>query len=215
MDKLVIEAQMKTPFITGGGYLTFDALLASVLFDELEDVDAAHSAIPIKQSKGLFHASAAIYEPLDHSRVAFVANMRADHSLDADLFSRKADGSIHKRIGRLRRRDFGAVMNSYDCITCKTIEWFVEGDANKIWQLVESVSFIGKRRANGYGEVSDWDIFDADINGLVGLNDEPLRPIPIDLFNGDPNSLKVDAAWRPAYWHPANRAICYAPESNT
>ena len=168
MEKLLIEAQMKTPFITGGGYMTFDALLGGILFDELEDVEAAHDAIPIKNTSGLFHASAADYEPLDQSRVAFVANMRADHSLDADLFPRKADGSTYKKIGRTRRRDFGAVMNSYDCINCASITWYVEGDAEEIRRLVEPISFIGKRRANGFGEVASWEISEFDLDGILG-----------------------------------------------
>ena len=213
MEKLLIQALLKTPFVTGGGYMTFDALLASILFDELQDVEKAHESIPIKKTSGLFHASAAIYEPIDRSRVAFVANLRADHSLSADLFPRKADGSSYRKIGRLRRRDFGAVMNSYDSINCASIEWFVEGDGEKIQQLVEGVSFIGKRRANGFGEVSQWVIEQGDLDGLTGIENEPLRPIPLDLFQGDPSSLKVDAAWKPAYWDPANRAVCYAPEA--
>jgi hypothetical protein len=32
------------------------------------------------------------------------------------------------------------------------------------------------------------------------------------MFVGDRSSLKVDAAWRPAYWNPENRAVCHAPE---
>ena len=85
MEKLVVTAHMKTPFILGGGYMTLDALLAGILFDDLQDVGAAHSSVPIKCTEGLFHASAAIYESFDQSRVAFVANLRADHSIDPDL----------------------------------------------------------------------------------------------------------------------------------
>ena len=193
--------------------MTFDALLAGILFDQLQDVELAHSSVPIQCSNGLFHASAAFYEPLDQSRVAFVANMRADHSLDADLFPKKKDGSSQRKIGRLRRRDYGAVMNSYDCKFSEQIDWYVVGDRDKIQALVEHISFIGKRRANGFGEVNEWGFEEGALDGLVGMLDEPLRPIPIEMFGGDPKSIKVDAAWRPAYWHPDNRAICYAPES--
>jgi hypothetical protein len=212
MEKLTITAHMKTPFITGGGYMTFDALLAGILFDQLQDVEAAHASVPIKCTEGLFHASAAFYEPLDQSRVAFVANLRADHSLDADLFPRKKDGSSYRRIGRLRRQDFGAVMNSYDCKFSETIEWHLEGDPDTIRKLIEPISFIGKRRASGFGEIRQWTIESSELDGLKGLLNEPLRPIPIEKFTGDTNSLQIDTAWRPAYWHPTNRAICYAPE---
>jgi hypothetical protein len=212
MEKLTITAHMKTPFITGGGYMTFDALLAGILFDQLQDVEAAHSSVPIRCTDGLFHASAAMYEPLDQSRVAFVANMRAEHSLDADLFPRKKNGAIHKKIGRQRRRDFGMVMNSYDSVQVESLEWHVEGDNEEIFKLINPISFIGKRRASGFGEVDRWSIEPSELDGLTGFLDEPMRPIPIERFKGDTASLKVDAAWRPAYWHPANRAICYAPE---
>ena len=212
MEKLTITAHMKTPFITGGGYMTFDALLAGILFDQLQDVEAAHSSVPVKCTDGLFHASAAMYEPLDQSRVAFVANMRAEHSLDADLFPRKKNGAIHKKIGRHRRRDFGMVMNSYDSVQVESLEWHVEGDNEEIFKLINPISFIGKRRASGFGEVDRWSIEPSELDGLTGFLDEPMRPIPIERFKGDTASLKVDAAWRPAYWHPANRAICYAPE---
>ena len=213
MERLTITAHMKTPFITGGGYMTFDALLAGILFDQLQDVEAAHSSVPIKCTDGLFHASAAMYESFGQSRVAFVANMRADHSLDADLFLKKKDGTMRK-MGRLRRRDFGAVMNSYDSVQVESLEWHVEGGSEEIFKLINPISFIGKRRASGFGEVNHWSIESSELDGLTGFLDEPLRPIPVERFKGDTASLKVDAAWRPAYWHPANRAICYAPELN-
>jgi hypothetical protein len=214
MEKLTITAHMKTPFITGGGYMTFDALLAGILFDELQDVEAAHSSVPIKCTDGLFHASAAMYEPLGQSRVAFVANMRADHSLDADLFPRKKNGSTYRKLNRLKRQGFGPVMNSYDSMQVESLEWHVEGDSEEIFKLINPISFVGKRRASGFGEVDHWSIESSDLDGLTGFLDEPLRPIPVERFKGDTASLKVDAAWRPAYWHPANRAICYAPELN-
>ena len=75
------------------------------------------------------------------------------------------------------------------------------------------VEFIGKRRASGFGQVGALNIEPADLDGLVGHFGEPLRPVPQELFKGDRSSVKADAAWRPAYWHPLNRAICFVPEA--
>ena len=50
------------------------------------------------------------------------------------------------------------------------------------------------------------------ITGLIGPNGEPLRPIPVDRFEGDKSFPIIDTAWKPAYWNPENRAACYAPE---
>ncbi|MBK7519384.1 MAG: hypothetical protein IPJ33_15625 [Gammaproteobacteria bacterium] len=189
-----------------------DALLAGILFDQLQDVEAAHAAIPLRCENGLYYASAAIYEATTRGKQAFVANLRAMHSLDPDLMMKNKAGQLHRRIGLTRQRDFGAVMNSYACIDTLSISWFCEGDADRIRALLESVHFIGKRRASGFGEVARWEVEPGELDGVTGIDGEPLRPVPIDLFTGNPGSIKVDTAWRPAYWHPAHRAICYAPE---
>ena len=212
MEKLTITAELESPLITGGGYMTFDALLASILFDQLQDVDAAHAAVPVQSTDGLFHASAAFFEPIDLGRTSFVANLRADHSLDADLFPRKKDGSTSRKLSRLRRQGFGAVMNTYKNITTESVEWYVEGDKTAIWSLVKDVSFIGKRRASGFGEIKKWQVEEGELDGVLGLTSEPLRPIPEALYKGDTSAVRADTGWQPAYWHPANRAICYVPE---
>jgi hypothetical protein len=214
MDKLTITATLKTPVVSGGGYWTLDAILAAVIFDQCNDVEQAHSTLPLRDTHGLFHASAAILEPIDSGRISFVANMRADHALDPDLITRSKDGKrLHTKLGRTRRRDFGAVMNHYSIVTTPEVTWFAEGDGEAIQRLLEEVHFIGKRRASGFGEVTAWAVDQGELDGVVGVVGEPLRPVPLELFDGDPDSLKVDAAWKPAYWHPAHRAICYAPEA--
>ena len=210
MQCVEIKAILKTPIILGGGYLTLDALLASLIFEKCGDVEVAHTTVPIKQTNGLFHASAALLEPISRSSVSFVASLRAEHDLNPDLLKKRA-GAL-KKVKRLRRSDFGNVLNTYGSLHAAHISWFAEGDKDEISQLLQDVKFIGKRRASGFGEIETWVIEDSDINGVVGPFDEPLRPVPVEMFTGDQSSLKVDAAWKPAYWNPENRAICFAPE---
>ena len=212
MERLMITAELQTPLITGGGYMTFDALLAGILFDQLQDVEAAHAAVPVKRTNGLFHASAAFYEPLDLGETTFIAALHAVHTLDADLFPRKKDGSSKKKFGLSRQREGGNVRNTYRSITTDTIFWDVEGDRDHIWKLIQNVPFIGKRRASGFGQVKGWSIDPGEFDGILGLMNEPLRPIPEDLYTGDPSAIREDTGWQPAYWHPENHAICYVPE---
>jgi hypothetical protein len=212
MDKLTIRARLKVPVILGGGYLTLDALLASLIFESCGDIDIAHSTIPLANSSGLFHASAALLEPLGSNGVSFVANLRATHALDPDLLLKNKRGGIHRKLGLTRRQNYGAVMNSYTAFDAPEITWYAEGDGAAIERLVSDVDFIGKRRGSGFGEVSSWSVEPDDLDGVVGPFGEPLRPVPVEMFEGDKDALKVDAAWRPAYWHPENRATCYAPE---
>ncbi len=212
MEKLIVTAHLKVPIIVGGGYLTLDALLASLIFETTGDVETAHDTVPLASTDSLFHASSALLEPLGSSSVSFVANMRAMHALDPDLLLKDKRGKVHRRIGLTRRRDYGAVMNSYTAFDAPEITWYAEGDGDATERLLSSVQFIGKRRGSGFGEVARWSVEVGDLDGIVGPFGGPLRPVPVDMFKGDETSLKVDAAWRPAYWHPENRAICFAPE---
>lgn len=212
MDQLKITLSLASPLITNGGYLTLDALLAAVIYDNTGDLDKAHNSIPLQNKQGLWFASAAIYEPIDIAAHAFIANLRATHDLRLEHVAKNKQGKPHASIGLTRRRNYGAVMNSYTAIHTHQLSWYATGDADKIFQLMQDLQFVGKRRASGFGQVSGLDIEPSELGGLVGHFGEPLRPIPLDLFEGDPQSLKADAAWRPAYWNPDNRAICFVPE---
>lgn len=214
MDRFAVTLRLASPLVTGGGYMTLDALLAAVLFDSGETVEAAHEKIPLKNTQGLWHGSAAVYETLEVGRQAFVANLRATHDLNPDLVAKNKQGAIHTKISLGRRRDFGAVMNGYPYLVANSVTWYGEGDATQVENLLRSVRFIGKRRASGFGEVSGVEMSPADADGVVGLFGEPLRPVPLELFTGDKSAIRGDAAWRPAYWRPENRAICYLPSPN-
>jgi len=192
--------------------MTLDALLAAILFDEHGDLERAHSEIPLQCTEGLWHASAAIYEKQDVGRIAFVANLRAMHDLDADLLAKGPKGAVHRRIGLARRQEYGAVMRNYLQVSLDRVSWYGQGDVEKVERLISGIQFVGKRRASGFGEIASFKVEPGDLNGLLGPFGEPLRPIPEALFKGDTSSLRADAAWRPAYWHPENRAICFVPD---
>jgi hypothetical protein len=206
MDRLRVTATLLAPLVTGGGYLTLDGLLAALLFDELQDVEAAHSSIPIKQTDGLYHASAGILEAA-RERITFIAALRPDHSIDPDLILKNKHGQLHRKFDT----SLTNVLNTYTQLTAPTVTWYAEGDAERIQRLLTPVQFIGKRRASGFGRVSHWHIEADDLDGIEGPFGEPLRPVPVDMFKGDTTHPIVDAAWRPAYWNPLHRTACYAP----
>jgi hypothetical protein len=212
MSRFRITARMRSPLITGGGYATLDALLAALLFDRLGDVEAAHAGIPLHNTNGLLHASAAIYETIEEGSTTFVASLRAQHDLDPDLIRKNREGTApHRAIATKRERDFGNVLNTYRRVVTPEVNWYAEGDAEAVRKLLADAHFIGKRRASGYGEVERWDLEEDDLDGVTGHFGEPLRPVPTDMFTGDQSAVRADAAWRPAYWHPSNRAICFVP----
>lgn len=193
--------------MTGGGYMTLDGLLAALLFDQLQDVDAAHTAIPVRCTNGLFHASGAIIEPIEKGRVAFIAALRPQHSINPDHILRNRHGALHRKFDT----SLTNVMNGYCALTAPTITWYAEGGADLIRKLLEPVQFIGKRRASGFGRVTGWDFDRDELDGIEGPFGEPLRPVPKQMFGGDTSFPIVDAAWRPAYWCVEHRAPCYVP----
>ena len=207
MDKIKVTAHLDAPIVTGGGYMTLDGLLAALLFDDLQDVEAAHAAIPIRSTQGLYHASAAVMEPIARGRVAFIASLRPTHSIDTDLILKNKRGQLHRKFDT----SLTNVMNGYALITAPTVTWYAEADAEAVRQLLTPVEFIGKRRASGFGRVTRWLVEPDELDGVEGHFGEPLRPVPTDLFRGDKTLPVVDAAWRPAYWRVEHRAACYAP----
>lgn len=215
MKKLTITATLKTPVITLG-YFTFDGLLGGVIFDKRNDGDvaAAHAAIPIKCTDGLYHASAARFIGASFGRASFSAALRATHDLDQDQILKSKDGTkLHRTLGLKRMREFGMVKNDYKIIIAARIEWDVEGDDQGIAETLGDVFWIGKRRAAGYGEVSNWDMQYGNSDGLVGPSGEPMRPIPATRFKGDLTQPLTDAAWKPAYWAFEHRAACFVPSN--
>lgn len=206
MDRIKVTAHLLAPVVTGGGYMTLDGLLAALLFDELQEVEAAHAAVPVRQTDGLFHASAAIMEA-SREHVSFIAALRPGHSIDPDLILKNKHGQVHRKFDT----SLTNVMNSYALLSAPTVTWYAEGDADRISRLLVPVSFIGKRRASGFGRVSRWEIEPDDLDGIEGPFGEPLRPVPVAMFKGDTSHPVVDAAWRPAYWNPLHRTACYAP----
>ena len=205
-NRIKVTASMRSPFIRIG-YMTLDGLLSAIRFEETGDIEAAHHDLPLVKTDGLWHASAAIFEPIDKARVAFIAGFRPGHSIDPDLIKKNKRGELHKKFDT----SLTNVLNAYPMFSAPTITWYAEGDAERIAGMLDPVQFIGKRRSSGFGEVRQWVVEPDDLDGVVGPFGEPLRPVPVQMFKGDKSGPVVDAAWRPAYWDVGNRTACYAP----
>lgn len=214
MERFTITVDLLTPAIIST--LTLDGLLGAILFDDLQDVDKAHAAIPLRCRDGLYHASVAI--PVGHverGKHGFIAGLRATHDLDPELIKQGKNGQPHRHLGLTRRSDFGNVMNGYQTITTQSLQWHAEGDADQVLELLQEVEFIGKRRTAGFGQVRLWHLMESDLDGITDPAGQPLRPVPLTMWHGDSDAIRADAAWRPAYWLPQHRAICAVPKGET
>jgi len=102
-------------------------------------------------------------------------------------------------------------MSSYRTITTPNVRWICTGDLDQIEGLLGDLPFIGKKRAQGFGQVAGWSVEETELDPLLDESGAPRRPIPDHLFKGDKGLPKQDLAWKPAYWNLENRAPCYAP----
>lgn len=214
MERFTIKADMVTPAIIST--LTLDGLLGAVLFDDMQDVDKAHAAIPLRCRDGLYHASVALpVGTVELGKHWLIAGLRATHDLDLNIIKQGTGGQPHRHIGLTRRSDFGNVMNGYQTIVAEAIQWHAEGDPDQVLELLQDVEFIGKKRTAGFGQVRGWQLIESDLDGLTDVAGQPLRPVPLAMWQGDRNAIRADAAWRPAYWLPQHRAICAVPKGMT
>lgn len=214
METFTITADLLTPAIINT--LTLDGLLGAILFEELQDVDRAHAAIPLRCRDGLYHASMAL--PVGEAqggRHGFIAGLRATHDLDLALIKLGAGGQPHRKIRLKRRSDFGNVMNGYKTLVAPALCWHAEGDPDQVLELLQEVEFIGKKRTAGFGQVRGWRLAESALDGVADASGQPLRPVPLAMWHGDPDAIRADAAWRPAYWLPQHRAICAVPKGMT
>ena len=49
--------------------MTLDALLAALIFDQGGDLEKAHADIPLMNTNGLWHGSAAFFEKIDRDNL--------------------------------------------------------------------------------------------------------------------------------------------------
>lgn len=201
MIPLTITAQVKGPIVTGGGYMTFDALLAAAVFAQTQDIEQAHEHLPLARTEGMYHASAAIMEPLATRRVAIVQGMRPGLEL-LPWLKKNAAGKIHRDFSNMPDN----ILNTYRGNDVGTVTWYCQGDPDRIRPLLEALPMIGKKRST---EVTHWSIEEGELDGITGYADEPLRPVPVWLWKGKRDHVIADVCWRPAYWNPAQKAPCY------
>ncbi|MCY4746450.1 hypothetical protein NYO99_15815 [Pelomonas sp. UHG3] len=201
MKTLTVTARIKGPLISGGGYMTFDGLLAAAVFAQTQDLEQAHERLPLARTGGMYHASAALLEPLQVGRRAIVQGMRPGPELFPWL-KKNAAGNVHRAFSNMPDN----ILSSYRAFDADQVSWSCEGDPDAIWPLLEALPMIGKKRST---EVLQWSITDGDLDGVVGYADEPLRPVPAWLWKGEHKHVLADVCWRPAYWDPRHKAPCY------
>lgn len=200
---LTVRATLDGHVVRGRGQLTLDALLASALFDRTGNVQQAIEGVPIRCDDRLFWASRAYFDEWPVTPLAMVQSMKPDDIwLDPANLKKNKHGALHRKFESMP----DAILNTYEAVTSTSIHWYCTGDQDAILDLLQDITHIGKKRT---ALVLNWELETGDLDGLHGYLDEPIRPVPIDRWDGDRSGVVVDAAWAPAYWDVRNRTACF------
>lgn len=183
---------------TYDGYLPLDGILAmawmrkhhpELVGQPIDFNNMIEAELPLeKRGEGndwYWACSFACYEPLKEGRRYW--HKRFDQEFGEqyiDFNGRR--GSVNIKSGHYK--NYRMPLNY---ILVPQIEWYAVGDKTKIEHLLQQITHIGKKPAQGLGAVKEWivEVIDKDLSYM--------RPIPDE--NGDDFT-----AIRPPYWYIGN-----------
>lgn len=76
------------------------------------------------------------------------------------------------------RDDYKALLNPYTTTHCEALVWLGHGDAQQCANLLESLTFIGKRRGQGFGQIAEVCVRSFASDPVLWPNGLVRRPIP-------------------------------------
>ena len=187
-----VTAELSTPLILSGDtYLTLDALLSGVLFEETGSVKRALTEIPLERTHGVWHGSSVF---LDSCAIRTTEPFKSGLSMrdiDSGALERLALGRVSRgaRRGEIAQIDTvrGAYQSSLECYSAyrtPRVYWYGYGRIDAAEELLSCLPAIGKKRRQGYGQVAHLEIEpideDLSLSRIVAGERVAMRPIPLE-----------------------------------
>ena len=187
-----ITAELSTPLLLSGEtYLTLDALLSGVLFEDTGSVERALTEIPLDRTDGVWHGSSVF---LDSCAIRATAPFRCGigmRDLESGAFERLALKTISRgdRRGEIAHIDtvrgtYQSTLEYYSVYRTPRVHWFGCGRIEAVEDLLRGVPGIGKKRRQGYGQVAHIEIEpideDLSLSRVVDGTRAAMRPIALE-----------------------------------
>ncbi len=96
----------------------------------------------------------------------------------------------------------------------QTIHWFCIGDRDRILELLQSVTHLGKKRSQGCGQVHKWEVLPFEHDWHLWRGDKLARPMPVNMIEPPQAINMMQWGWRPPTWLAANKSMCFMPTDN-
>jgi len=229
LTSFAVVASLKTPVILSRNtFLTFDALLAALIYRQTDSLDAAHTQIPLARTAGVWHGSAAFLDSVVRQTIgpAFKAGLTPREEMWAPAYQsgtgRNRDRVLIKRVDTARG-PYQTRLDQYVGIAASTVTWFAHGDMQRVRELLGDLRSVGAKAAQGWGQVERLDIEEIDddlsIAYVTPQGATPMRPIPVqtwvDMGRQLDDCLVIDTVATPPYLEASRRERCVVPPART
>lgn len=215
---LKIVFNMSTPLCLTYPFIHFDAILAHLI--ARREMGHDHRArpskeisketmlvgedklIPLRQSSGVYHASVSIFDEAD-AQTTTIYKRFCEKYLD---FTKLKKSKIHTNCGHFR--DY---MIKLVYLPASRVTFYVNGDSQKIKELLKGLTGLGKKTAIGFGMFNSYSIEETEEDYSVIKDGKSMRAIPIILC--DYFGEVINLAWRAPYWAKEMVAPCVPPDT--
>lgn len=185
MSAFYVRIELGTPVILNP-VLTLDGLLARLAFDRLGDAGAALDGLPLERHGAIHKASMLFAEgPAPQAPVSMVRLVNPGKTLTADMVRPKRGAKLPNI--RIHRGEFKSLLDTYTAILPRALWAFGRGDPDAVREELRGAKAIGKKRAQGWGEVADIQVEEVEVEvdarfGLMTADGEPGRAVPWPLW---------------------------------
>lgn len=124
--------------------------------------------------------------------------------------------------GKIRRVDISTGVNKGYRIPLETahlkgdvLTFYAIGDADRVVELLASITHLGRKRSFGFGRVKTWEVREIEGDTWEGfpvlLKGLPLRALPLDYPGLDPDSKKSFTTLTFPYWDHSSKELLATP----
>ena len=224
-----VIASLKTPVILSRDtFLTFDALLAALIYRQTDSLEAAHTQIPLARTEGVWHGSAAFLDSVARKTIgpAFKAGITPREEMWAPAYQtgtgRNRNRILVKRVDTARG-PYQTRLDQYVGIAASTVTWFAHGDVQRVRELLLDLSSVGAKTRQGWGRIERLDIEELDddlsMAYVTPQGATPMRPIPVqawvEMGHQLDDCLVIDTVATPPYLEASRRERCVVPPART
>lgn len=214
MSNLKVTAFLAAPLATNDNLITLEGAISSELYfqkhrkgeqyfagNKIEPID-----IPfIDKWEGLYKISLGIFDgPVSKA----IYHKKWDEEYDDVVDFKGKKEVVLVATGRLKSYSMPLRI-----VSASTVIFFVSGDKEKLEEVLEGITRLGKKSAQGYGLVREWKVEEIEHDfSIHDNNNYVMRFVPT--WIADKYGLKGDKAFRAykaPFWHPDNMAVCYEP----